>query len=487
MLQWGRDTVVGAALLATLVSGCGFKKAESPSDLALAKAKQLQSANSHILAHIELQKVLKEEPEHKEASYLTLLSEQELHLEPDSPEVLAAARRVLKLYPAESSEAKKAQLALAKAELQGKLSALEGAFEKKDWKVVGELFGQIPEELEDASIARISFLYHQKQGRATQDSRAYRSLERWLATSPGGIESDKAKEWKSLVDLGMTGSSQQAFERLCEALGKSDSNSGLPGTIKGNDAKDVSKILQQCQSVEVLEAKETEKSSVLKVKLVYQDPYRKKVQSATGSVKLTREQSFWVLDSASPVFGQALGLVGNPKYTVREGWIDNYLPDTLALNDLPSGSDLVEESLEGMIRMLKTKEGVRLITINGLITDLTITSGTLRTKEGLGVGNTIGEFGSAFWVPSYEEIQEMVESGELSIFELLHMKQKGKKNIQAQFIVPVVRKENYSPGQKRRRYLGLVIDAKPQYVNAISEDWKVVGMALGRPRKAPRE
>lgn len=258
MLRW-REGLVGTLLLAPLFSGCGFKKAESPAVLALAKAKQLQSENSHILAKIELQKVLKEQPEHKEASYLALVSELELQLKPDSPEILAAAQRVLKLFPPDSAEAKKAGLVVTKAEIQGRLGELQDAFKRKDWKTVGELFQGIPEELEDADTARVSFLYHRKQGQAEKDSRAYRSLGRWLASSPGGSESDEAKEWKALVDLGMSGTSKSALENLFQKVKAQPSSPELRDTVKGPNAKEALKILERCQKLEVLDVKETER------------------------------------------------------------------------------------------------------------------------------------------------------------------------------------------------------------------------------------
>lgn len=72
----------GVIAVAVFVLGCQSEPVQTPADIALAKARQLQSENSHILANIERQKVLKELPDHKEASYLALLSEQEIHLEP---------------------------------------------------------------------------------------------------------------------------------------------------------------------------------------------------------------------------------------------------------------------------------------------------------------------------------------------------------------------------------------------------------------------
>lgn len=56
------------------------------------------------------------------------------------------------MFPADSSEAKSAELVVSRAEAREKMAALTDAFEKKEWQRVGELLEQIPEELEDGPI-----------------------------------------------------------------------------------------------------------------------------------------------------------------------------------------------------------------------------------------------------------------------------------------------------------------------------------------------
>lgn len=198
---------------------------------------------------------------------------------------------------------------------------------------------------------------------------------------------------------------------------------------------------------------------------------------------MSRSRTFWTVDSTSPVFHAALSLAGDPRYVVRERWIDNYLPESLAVEDLVSPSSVVEDELEDLIRIIRTKDGTRVVVLERVISDVTVTSSALRTKEGLGVGNTLGDFRQAFQVPSYDELQTLVRNGKLSPLSLFQLAPKGDKKIRTRFVVPVVRKENYKGSESYKRALGLVLDIDARSVKNLPDDVRVYGLNIMRPSK----
>lgn len=149
------------------------------------------------------------------------------------------------------------------------------------------------------------------------------------------------------------------------------------------------------------------------------------------------------------------------------------MPESLAVEDLVSPSSVVEDELEDLIRIIRTKDGTRVVVLERVISDVTVTSSALRTKEGLGVGNTLGDFRQAFQVPSYDELQTLVRNGKLSPLSLFQLAPKGDKKIRTRFVVPVVRKENYKGSESYKRALGLVLDIDARSVKNLPDDVRV--------------
>lgn len=282
----------------------------------------------------------------------------------------------------------------------------------------------------------------------------------------------------------MAGHSREAFEGLLAFLTDSSGQENPRGAFKGAGAIEASQILRRCQSVEILDVQESEKTSKIKVKLIYNDPYRKKIQNSTGLIELSRTDGFWRVESSSPVFGQAVRLLGDPKYVVRERWIDGYFPDSLLLSDFSSTAGFQVIDRDSVGPTIATKEGAIIHFLDESFFKVTVTSTTLRTKEGLGVGNTVGEFRDAFWVPSAEELRELAAKGEFSPISMVYSSSKTSQKLSnIQLVLPAIRKGSYQEGDFKYRSLGLVIDIDPEHVKEVSDSWRVWGLYIGIPRQ----
>ena len=446
-------------VLCVLFSSCAgvnSPPSASPSTKKIDVAQQRYSEGSYTLAEIEVEGLLAGYPDHPEGLYL-LLRLKSHHLDRENEEQIRdLAERVKVLFP-ENAE----RLAFSESilkELNGRetLRELRQAVKEKDDETIEKILSQLLEEDETPELARLSFQHFSRQEAPTRESRAYRSVERWLETGPEGADARMAAEWKASVDLGFATDPKTSLESHFRLFreGPDKTIQSLPHLLAISRDERVRRHLKTTE-IEVGSVEQDGEQARLQLQVKYRSPYYEKdvVKSGLAIMKKSK-QGFWLL--SSPVYKVApiQDLEGDPRYTVEIGWVRGLFPK--------SGlkSEFIEQ-YEG-VGNWQSRFGLTLFYFKkgdffaGFLYERIFAfwsySPKYRTREGLGAGNTLGDFREAWYVPTRLELEQYSERH--VIFIPLVTEQGGNE---VALCVPAFRKEAFRKSGFKAPHIGLLV------------------------------
>lgn len=371
----------------------------TPSEFTQLKTRALKrvETTAYELALPDLEKAIALEPNDKDIQYALFLS---YRFEKDKEKATEAAGLVIDSFPEGSEQAEQAHSYIHELESQRLYRQLKGHLskgeEEKAWKLLGEIA-----ESEESFLGE-RFALGRKFEPPGPDTVTYRTAKALVGNGQNDRYDRLAQIYLRCVDLKLHESPEACLWGLVEAAPKAQRRSDIGHFLIKKDESQTHLLESLAGTkVKVLASSQKEDRASLKLELTVTDLGTEQSKTGRGVAAFRRQEGFWLLDPEASNVSFGLTRLAQPSLEISGQEIKGVVK-------LGEGIGRVTARLGEPDRIVKipeerriqeyiySREGFALGVRSGIVREIIITSPAVRTREGLGIGNTLGDYRDAY-------------------------------------------------------------------------------------------